>query len=164
MCIRSLFLVGFSILMASCAKQLTEVNSLSEISRITGKLPSDKATVFLHYPTSAEQIQDAQVTVDEGFVVKLTKGSITKLTLSPGIHVIDMKFPKLTGPNCQDLKFSYERDTVYHLVLVDGPEKPTFANLMVDELIYSSAHLRFIHPRDGLQISRYEKYIAASHH
>jgi hypothetical protein len=75
-----------------------------------------------------------------------------------------MKFPKITGPNCEDLQIKFEKGMVYHLALVEGPSKPNLGNMLAHGLAYSIAHFRFIHPVDGIQLSRYEKYIEASSH
>jgi hypothetical protein len=166
---RSLFLILLSLLIASCVNRPKEINSFSDIGNITGKLHSNKATVFVHLPKSVPTL-NGKVTVDERFVAELPNGSFarngsfTKLTLSPGVHVIDMKFPKITGPNCEDLEIKLEKGTVYHLALVEGPSKPSLRNTLAHGFVYSIAHFRFLHPMDGIQLSRYEKYIEASGH
>jgi hypothetical protein len=140
-----------------------EVNSLSDLERINGELPRTKATVFVHLPASVQTL-NSKVTIDDQFVAELQKNSFTKLILSPGVHTIDLKFPAITGPNCEDFRFNFQKDTVYHLALMDGPRSPSFGSLLVDELLYRTAHLRPVHAFDGIELSRYEKYVAASQH
>lgn len=136
---------------------------MSEVARITGTLPQNKAIVFVHLPASIKTLT-GKVTVDGRIVTELPKRSFTKLTLSPGTHTIDMQFPVLTGPNCEDYAFNFERGTVYHLALVDGPRNSSLASLVVAEFLYRAAHFRPVHALDGLQLSRYENYVAASDH
>lgn len=150
--------LAIAVLICSCSIQPTEVNSMSEVARITGTLPRNKATVFVHLPASIQTLH-GKVSLDGRIVAELPKRSFTKLILTPGFHTIDMKFPVLTGPNCEDYKFNFERDTVYHIALVDGPRNPSLGSLVVDEFLYSAAHLRPVHPVDGIQLSRYENYV-----
>lgn len=160
---RLLFTLAFSVLICSCSMQNAEINSISEIARITGKLPRNKATVFVHLPATIPTL-NGRVFLDGRIVAELPKRSFTKLTLIPGVHTIDLKFPALVGPNCEDYKFNFERDTVYHVALVDGPRNQSLGSLLVDQFLYSSTHLRPVHPFDGIQISRYENYVPATNH
>jgi hypothetical protein len=158
---RIFFTFAISALICSCTMQPKEVNSMSDVARITGTLPRNKATVFVHLPASIQTL-NGKVSLDGRIVAELPKRSFTKLTLTPGFHTIDMKFPALTGPNCEDYKFNFERDTVYHVALVEGPRNPTLGSLVVDEFLYSAAHLRPVHASDGIQLTRHENYVPAT--
>jgi hypothetical protein len=106
---RFLFTLAIAALICSCSMQPAEVNSMSEVARITGTLPRNKATVFVHLPATIQTL-NGKVSLDGRIVADLPKRSFTKLTLTPGFHTIDMKFPALTGPNCEDYKFNFERE------------------------------------------------------
>jgi len=160
---RLLILFAVAVGICSCSTRPAEVNSLSDLARINGELPRTKAIVFVHLPASIQTL-DGKVTINGQFVAELPKSSFTKLTLSPGIHTIDLKFPAITGPNCEDFTFMFQKDTVYHLALMDGPRTPSLGALAVDEFLYRAAHLRPVHAFDGIELSRYEKYVAASQH
>lgn len=156
-----IFALTLSALVCSCAMQPKEINSMSEVARITGTLPRDKATVFVHLPASMQTLH-GKVSVNGRIVAELPNKSFTKLTLSPGFHTMKMIFPVLTGPSCEDFRYNFQRDTVYHIALVDGPSNPSLGSLVVDGFLYSSSHFRPVHAFDGIQLSRFEKFVPAS--
>lgn len=158
---RLIFALTLSALVCSCAMQPKEINSMSEVARITGTLPRNKATVFVHLPASIQTL-NGKVSVNGRIVAALPNKSFTKLTLSPGLHTIKMNFPVLTGPRCEEYRFNFQRDTVYHVALIDGPRNPSLGSLVVDGFLYSSSHFRPVHAFDGIQLSRYEKFVPAS--
>jgi hypothetical protein len=158
---KTTLILALAIALTSCVAPPSEINSIADMARITGDLPRNRATVFVHLPSSIQTVK-GKVTVDEKIFARLSTGSFTKLTLSPGIHTIDIKFPALTGPNSEEYTFNFQKDTVYHLILIDGPKNPNLGTALVDGLIYSAAHLRPMNVFDGLELSRYEQYIASS--
>jgi hypothetical protein len=150
-----------SLLFTSCVTQ-REITSLEQIEQISTGLPRDKATVFVHIPPQTE-VLSGTVTLDGQAVAKLPKGSFTRLTLKPGRRVLDIKYPAITGPTCDDFSGNFKADTVYHVAFIKEP-KPgsSFGAHMMHELVYNVGYLKQLHPMDGIQLSRFEKYVQAS--
>jgi hypothetical protein len=160
---RLLLILAMALAAISCTMRPMELNSLTDLARINGKLPRTKATVFVHVPASIQTLS-GKLSVDGQTMAKLPNRSFTKVTLLPGNHTIDIKFPVITGPNCERFTFNFQKDTVYHLVLTDGPQVQSLGALIVDGMLYRTVYLRPVHAFDGIERSRYENYVASMEH
>ena len=131
---------------------------MSDLARITGTLNKNRATVFVHLPASVRTVT-GKLSVNGRIVVEMPNRSFAKVELKPGVHVIDLKFPAITGPNCEEYTFNFQKDTVYHLVMMDGPKSMSLAALVIDEFLYSSAYLRPVDSFEGIELSRTEGFV-----
>lgn len=134
---------------------------MSDLARITGTLNKNRATVFVHLPASVRTVT-GKLSVDGRIVVEMPNRSFAKVELKPGVHAIDLKFPAITGPNCEEYTFNFQKDKVYHLVMMDGPRSMSLGALVIDEFLYSSAYLRPVDPFEGIELSRTERFVERS--
>jgi hypothetical protein len=151
--------LAFSLL-ASCGVPTATNHSFQDIARITGDLPRDRATIFVHIPASMPPVK-ATVLVDGREIAQLPAGAFTKVSLSPGVHRIGVKYPPLLGRKVVDYSLAGEAGTVYHLRLVDGPGSRTFGAALSNEFLQATAHFVPVGAGDGIELSRHESYSAA---
>ncbi|MFD0894442.1 hypothetical protein KBB96_06520 [Luteolibacter ambystomatis] len=148
------------VLSVGCAPQ-RELHSMADVARITGKLPSDRATVFVHLPETVGPFSGS-LTVDGREVARLSPGSFTKLTLPGGIHVFDMKWSMIATRMSDDQAISLQNGHVHTIAIENGPRNHrNLVKSIMNETFVGYTHFRDMNAMDGIQSSRYEKYVEA---
>lgn len=149
-----------AVLSVSCAPQ-RELHSMADVARITGKLPADRATVFVHLPETLRPFS-GDLTVDGREVARLSPGSFTKVTLPSGTHVFDMKWPAIATRLCDDQPIVLQSGQVYTIALESGPSNHrNLVKSIMSETLVGYTHFRDMNAMEGIQRSRYEKYVEA---
>jgi len=147
-------------LSVGCASQ-RELHSMEDVRRITGKLPADQVTVFVHLPETVGPFS-GDLTVDGRVVARLSPGSFTKLTLPGGTHVFDMKWSLIATRASDDERIALDKGNVYTLAIENGPRNNrNLVKSIMSETVVGYTHFRNMNAMDGIQRSRYEKYVEA---